>query len=360
MLNLQLSTTTLVLAGLALVAIWAFFRLWEIVVVIATAFIFMAALLPYVEWLVNRGVNRVGAVLILLAAFLVVAAAVIALVVPAMVEEGKDFNEELPEYGRQLDEQLDKLGFETDIEGRVSTIKWGEIVSGREAVDYGQRALVIIISLISIVVITCYLLVDAPRLSAFVYQFVSPGKEPEVQRFIDSLRTVVGGYVRGQFITSAVIAAFTSGVMFALGLPNAIAFGIFAAFADIIPLVGATLAIAPPVLIALDESVSKALIVLVALILYQQFEDRFLTPRVYGATLNLPPIIVLIAVLIGGELFGISGVLLALPATAIGRVILDYYLRQRSMKIGELTTAGDVFAPDLGPAASPTEGDSNG
>jgi predicted PurR-regulated permease PerM len=198
----------------------------------------------------------------------------------------------------------------------------------------------------TIIVITAYLLIDAPRLAGFIYQFVEPGKEPAVQRFLDSLRMVVGGYVRGQIITSAVIASFTAGVMLALDLPNALTIGLLAAFADILPLVGATLAIAPAVLIALDESTTKALIVLVALLAYQQFEDRYLTPRVYGATLNLPPIIVLVAVLVGGKLFGISGVLLALPAAAVGRLLLDYYLRKRRLRFGESHSAEDVLAPD--------------
>jgi predicted PurR-regulated permease PerM len=100
------------------------------------------------------------------------------------------------------------------------------------------------------------------------------------------------------------------------------------------------------VLIALDESFTKAVIVLVALLAYQQFEDRYLTPRVYGATLNLPPIIVLVAVLVGGKLFGVSGVLLALPAAAVGRVLLDYYLQGRRLRIGETHAADEIFAPD--------------
>jgi predicted PurR-regulated permease PerM len=219
-------------------------------------------------------------------------------------------------------------------------------LSGRAAVDFGQRVFFGLLAIATILVITAYLLIDAPRLSAFVYQFVSPGSEPAVQHFLESLRFVVGGYIRGQLATSLVIGCFTTGVMLAAGLPNALAFGLLAAFADIIPLVGATLAIAPAVLIALDESATKAMVVLVALLAYQQFEDRFLTPRVYGSTLNLPPIIVLVTVLIGGKIFGVSGVLLALPAAAAGRVILDLYLRRRARRMGGTRADEELFAPD--------------
>jgi predicted PurR-regulated permease PerM len=81
--------------------------------------------------------------------------------------------------------------------------------------------------------------------------------------------------------------------------------------------------------------------------MYQQFEDRFLVPRVYGRTLNLPPVIVLIAVLAGAELFGVIGVLLALPLTAAGRVGIDYLLENRQwfMPSQEQPLAPDMPAP---------------
>jgi hypothetical protein len=84
------------------------------------------------------------------------------------------------------------------------------------------------------------------------------------------------------------------------------------------------------------------------LVLYQQFEDRILVPRVYGATLNLPPLVVLITVLIGAELLGVVGVLLSLPAAAAGRVVLDYMLERRMLGISlpAATEGEDVFAPD--------------
>lgn len=351
MLSIQLSTRSLLLVLGGLVALWAIVQLWQIVVIVAAAFIFMAALLPYVEWMTRHGVHRVVAVLILLFAFLLAVVGIAVLVVPPLIEETRDVKESLPEDAARLDDLLARIGIESNLEQRVSDIDWGRLASGRTAVNFGQRVIVGVLSFITIVVLTAYLLVDAPRLSQFLYQFVSPGHEPDVQRFLGSLRRVVGGYIRGQFITSIVIAAFTTAVMLALQLPNAVAFGVFAAIADIIPLVGAFFAVGPPVLIALQESPAKAVVALVALLAYQQFEDRFLTPRVYGATLNLPPLIVLIAVLIGAELFGITGVLLALPAAAVARVLLDYYMERRTVASTVPGPPDDILAPDQTGAA---------
>jgi predicted PurR-regulated permease PerM len=144
---------------------------------------------------------------------------------------------------------------------------------------------------------------------------------------------------------------FTFTLLRIVGVPNPLAFAVLAAFADIVPLIGAFVATLPPVAAALQESSTKALAVLIAMIGYQQFEDRVLVPRVYGRTLNLPPLIVLIAVLAGAELLGITGVLLALPLTAAGRVAIDYIIENRRLPLmsTDVPLAPDPDAPESTP-----------
>lgn len=329
MLKLEVSYRGLLVVGLALASLWALMRLWPVVLLIATAFIFMAALLPYVEWLVGRGVNRAAAVIGVVALIVLVLVGLLIVVVPALVDEFQELQTRFPEDARELERLLGRVGVEVELEERAREVEWGSLVSGRAAVDYGQRAIVIALGIITIVVITTYLLIDAPRLSHFLYQFVPPGREPQVEVVLTQLGRVVGGYIRGQIITSSVITVFTFITLTILGVPNAIAFALLAGFIDIIPIVGATLATLLPSIAAFHESPTSGAIVFVLMIVYQQFEDRILAPRVYGHTLNLPPIIVLIAVLIGAELLGIAGALLALPATAAARVGLEFWLDQQ-------------------------------
>lgn len=352
MLKLELSYRGFVLAGLALLSLWALVRLWPVLVLVITAFIFMAALLPYVEWLHRRGLPRVGAVLLVLFAILIALGSMIAIVVPAVVDEFRDLQRNLPDDARQLEDFMSNLGFDTedwDLPEQAADIKWGDLVSGSAAVDYGQRVLLGVVSGFTVLVVTAYLLVDAPRLKRYIDRFVPPGREPDFEHFIHALGRVVGGYVRGQLITSAIIGIYTMVVLLAVGVPNAVAFGVLAAIADVIPLVGALIAVIPPSLAAFQESPTRALIVLGALLLYQQFEDRILVPRIYGQTLNLPAVMVLLAVLIGGELLGVAGILLALPAAAAGRVVLDYYLDQRLPRPPD--TTDEVLAPDDPPGS---------
>jgi predicted PurR-regulated permease PerM len=348
MIRLEISYRGLIVIGLALLSLWTLLQLWPVVLLVITAFIFMAALLPYVEWLCRRGIPRVLSVILMLLLILGFLGGMVAIVVPAVVDEFRDLRTNLPDDARRFENMMSDIGFETgewDLEERARDIDWTSLVSGRAAVDYGQRVVVGIISAFTVVVLTAYLLVDTARLKAFLYRFVTPEREPDVEHFLRALSRVVGGYVRGQLITSAVIGLYTLVVLLAVGVPNPVAFGVLAAFADVIPLVGAFIAVIPAVLAAFQESPTKALIVLGLLLLYQQFEDRYLVPRIYGQTLNLPALVVLIAVLVGGELLGIVGILLALPAAAAGRVFFDYYYDRYGPSRTRLDS--DIAAPDM-------------
>jgi predicted PurR-regulated permease PerM len=349
MLKIEVSYRGILAIGLALITLLALVRLWPIFILVVTAFIFMAALLPYVEWLVRHGVNRVVGVLIILLTVFAVVGSMVAIVAPAMVDEFRDLRSNLPQYASDFENFMQNFGFNTDrwdLPERAQEIKWNEIISGSQAVDYGQRIAFGLFSGFTVIVLTAYLLVDTRRLRDFLFRFVPEGKEPDAHHFLNALSRVVGGYVRGQLITSLIIGLFTTAVLLIMRVPNAVAFGVLAAFADIIPLVGAFIAIVPAVIAAFQESPTQAVVVLAALLVYQQFEDRFLVPKIYGQTLNLPSLVVLLAVLVGGELMGIAGVLLALPAAAAGRVLLDYYLDRREGGTGIPETTEEVLAPD--------------
>lgn len=354
MLKLELSYRGLITLGLALLGLWLLMRLWPVVLLIIVALIFTAALLPYVAWLVRKGFHRVAAVLLILFAVLLFLGGVGALVVPAMIDEFTSLRDNLPEDAREFEEFAADLGFDSegwDLPERAERIKWSELISGSVAVDYGQRVVFGIISLLTVIVLTAYLLIDMPRISEYLYRFVPDEHRTDADTIFEALGHVVGGYVRGQLITSGVIALYTLAVLLALGVDNAIAFAVLAGFADVIPLVGAFIATIPPVVAAFQESPTTALIVLALLVIYQQFEDRILVPRIYGQTLNLPPLIVFIAVLAGGEVLGIPGILLALPAAAAGRVLLEFYLDRRAGRVEPPAPSADVAAPDSSPAS---------
>jgi predicted PurR-regulated permease PerM len=122
--------------------------------------------------------------------------------------------------------------------------------------------------------------------------------------------------MRGQLITSVAIGVFTYLLLVICGVPNALSLALFAAVVDVIPIIGALLATAPAVLVALSKGLPTGLVVLVALFIYQELENRILIPKVYGRVLRLSPTTIVLALLAGGILLGVIGALLALPIAA--------------------------------------------
>ena len=144
MLKVEVSYRGLVALGAALLTLWALVRLWPVLLLVVTAFIFMAALLPYVEWLVRRGVNRIVAVLLILLTVFAGLGSVVAIVAPAMFDEFRDLRSNLPQYASDFEQFMQNFGFDTerwDLPERAAEIKWDEIISGSQAVDFGQRCI---------------------------------------------------------------------------------------------------------------------------------------------------------------------------------------------------------------------------
>ena len=253
-----------------------------------------------------------------------------ALVVPAMVEEFDDLRDNLPEYAQDLEDFLADFGIEAELSDPARDIDWDNLISGQAAVDYGQRALAVLLARVDG---DGSHGVSARRYAAPISLSISvrAARPRAGDGALPDAAPTRGGrlHPRTDRDVGVHLYVYTLVVLLIVDVPNALAFAVLAAFVDIIPLVGATIAVVFPTMAAFQESPEQAIIVLALLMLYQQFEDRFLTPRVYGQTLNLPPLVVLVAVLAGGQLLGIVGVLLAMPAAAIARVGFDYWMERR-------------------------------
>src|SRR4029077_7470327 len=149
-----------------------------------------------------------------------------------------------------------------------------------------------------------------------LYALVPRHSHVKLAKILIELKTIVGGYMRGQLITSVAITIFTFALLTAFKVEDALALAMFAGLTDVIPFVGGYVASAPAVLSVSNRGTAAILIVAAAMFLYQEFESRILVPRVYGRTLRLSPALVLVALLVGGTLLGILGALLALPVAA--------------------------------------------
>ena len=345
LLRLELSVRGVVVLFLVVATAWALIQLWSVVILVVISTMLAAALIPFVDWLIGRGLSRgkaVAIVSLLLVAFI---AGILLLVVPAVVSEAQSFSNHLPQLKRDVADLLRRRG-QAQMASDVERLQLSDILQRDQVVNYSRQVLGVLLSTLTVIVLTIYILIDARRIERFFF-FALPDRYHEhVTNLTPALRTTVGGYIRGQLVTSACISVYTFVVLFALGVDNALGLAVLAGIADVIPLIGAFIAIIPGTLSAFNISVSTALIVFVALLLYQPFEDRVLTPRVYGSTLRLPTIAVFLAVIIGAKLMGVVGAVLALPAAAAIRVFIMYGHAVGQGRIEPVAPDDELLAPD--------------
>ena len=138
----------------------------------------------------------------------------------------------------------------------------------------------------------------------------------------DDIFTKVGGYVLGNVVTSVVAGLGTYLWMLAFGIPYPILLGLFVAILDLIPVIGSTIGGAVVSLVALTVSLPVAIATLAFYIAYRLAEDYLLVPRIMGSTVQVPAVVSIVAVLIGGALLGIVGALVAIPVAAALRLLL--------------------------------------
>ena len=139
----------------------------------------------------------------------------------------------------------------------------------------------------------------------------------------------VGGYVTGNILISLSAGGSITVVLLVMGVPYAVALGLLVAFLDLIPLAGATVAGVVVAIVAFLHSVPAGIVVVLFVIVYQQLENHFLQPVIYGRTVQLSPLVVLISVLIGAELAGILGALAVIPVAGTLQVIVRDQLAAR-------------------------------
>lgn len=317
-LQFELTLRTLGFLFLCLAAIWLAFKLWNVALIIICALIVVGTLNPLVCRLERRGLDRGWAVLVLLLGLLVGLTAVLLLTIPSLVTQLTVMLGDAPRHRDALVLWLGGHDLTRPLAGIVADAASQDHLShlGSNLVAYSSRAIVILGYTVSSIAIAGYLLADGRHAQSGLYAVMPKRFHVRLARIMLELEVIVGGYVRGQLITSAAIGVFVFALALVLRIPGALPLAVFAALTDVIPFVGGLIATTPIVLAALARSPTAAVIVVGVMIVYQEFESRILVPRIYGKVLRLSPASVVVALLVGGTLLGIVGALIALPIAA--------------------------------------------
>jgi predicted PurR-regulated permease PerM len=323
-----------VLVGLALMLV---LLAWRVLTWILIAALLAAALNPAVEWLERRGLTRALAATAVFVVALLVVTGLGFLVIPPVVTQVTDFVNALPGFVDDLTAGRGPFGWLQEryqivdrIEDAIQEQGVGGILGlSGPALDVVRSVVTAVVGVITVIFLTYFMLLEGPRTVSGLLGLLPDEPRPRFERVGGEIYRTISGYVTGNLLISLVAGILATIVLYAVGSEFAIALGLLVAILDLIPLAGATIAaIVVTTVVFIETDWVRAVIVIGFFVAYQQFENHVLQPLVYGRTVQLSPLVVLCAVLVGAQLAGVFGALLAIPVAgsllAVARELIEY------------------------------------
>jgi len=337
--DLIVRTAIIVITTLGIIGIvWFLIQIGEILLMVLIAAILATGLSPIVSLVQGirwskRGVSlsRPWALLFVYLVLIGVLGLVIAMMVTPLVRETEGFVANLPDNLARIEAWLKGLQASytwlPDLAGYVRQIPQE---FGRLSVYFGPAAGVAfrflggVATVITVLFLSFYMLVQGPTLKAGCLELVPRGSRSQVAHVLERVSSKFGGWLRGQLLLNAIVGIWAGVGMAAIGMPYAVLLGIYAFLVEFIPMIGPTLSAVPAVFLALFQPpLWKLLFTIVWYILIQQLEGNFLVPRVMRQAVGLSPLLTILAVLIGAKLLGLVGALIAVPVAAALQVVIS-------------------------------------
>jgi predicted PurR-regulated permease PerM len=323
---LQASAGVIVAVAVAVVA----YTVRDILVIVLVAMFLATGLNPAVEWLRRHRVPSALAVLTVIVLVLGIVAVTVLAAAPALIRQGNELREELPGYVRQVvssNQTLRNLDERVGLVERVENVTTGidaEVLEGpqtRVVVGVALGLAQGVFAVVTALVLTLYFVANFRGIKRVAYGLVPRSRRARVTLLTDEILDRVGRYVLGNLVTSVVAGVSAALFLWALHVPYPAALGLFVALTGLIPLVGATVGGVVACAVAFTVAPSTGFSAVIFFIVYQQFENFFLVPRVMRQAVNVSPAATIVAVLIGATLLGVVGALLAVPMAAAVQLV---------------------------------------
>jgi len=317
-IRIEPSPGTIISILLLIAGIWVLTQLQSVVLVLIAALTIVGAVNPAVRWFEERRLKRGLGIAIVFAALLVITALIITLTIPSLFTQITDLLEQEPALRAGLAKWLMVSNLTSPLADLLGKVHSGDLIrmAAANVFALSTRVIEIFAYSVSSIFLALYIMIDRDRLRGGLFLVVPRTHHIRLSRIMLNLETIVGGYVRGQIITSALMSVFVFILLTSCGAQNALAIAVFAGVADVLPYIGPIFSVGAAALAAFSLTPAVIIIVLVLMLIYEEFESRVIIPRIYGRALRLPSSIILLSLLIGGVLMGIIGALLALPLAA--------------------------------------------
>jgi predicted PurR-regulated permease PerM len=340
-------------------ALYLLYQVRSIVKMLFIAIFLAVALGPAVDFYQRRArLPRSVAILLVYLTILGAIFGVGLLVVPPIVSGVNKFVKAVPGYvqdirnSKTLRKYDDKYHVtkKLDQEAKKLPNRLGDAAGALSSITVGVFSA--IVQLVTVLVLTFFFLKDGQRIIAWWLRQLEPGRAERARAVMGDVYRAVAGYVLGNLLISVIAGTSTYVLLTIIDVPYAVPLAVLMAFLDLIPLVGATLGgVVIGIVAAINDFPADVIVWGIFFIVYQQVENNLLQPVIYRRTVAVHPLIVLVAVLIGGSQLGVLGALLAIPVAAAIQIVVKDIWHARKGAVAVTGADADRPPPEVAPEA---------
>ncbi|MDD3593909.1 MAG: AI-2E family transporter [Candidatus Gastranaerophilales bacterium] len=324
--------TLMVILGLILLCI-GIFLIKDILLFLFAAYILSSALFPLVDFLGKR-MPKAWAITLIFIAILVIVITILVPFLYLLVDQIHELINHLPKIINKIQALLatykssyisNFLPSNHEILSKVLNYSESLVL---KSLDFTMMLFGMIVGFFTLAAIVLFILIDKDEIKQGILSFFPKNKREQISKIAENITTRLGGYVRGQLMIMFLVGLITGVIMHLMGIPFALLLGIIAGILEIVPIIGPILSAVPAVILAFMINPWLALGVIIAYLVIQRVEN-LITPFVYGKFLDMPPIVIISAILIASVTLGVFGVILSPAiAAALYVVIQELYLKK--------------------------------
>lgn len=315
------------------IALWLLGMLLDTLLIVVASFALATGLQPAVKWLEQWGMSRAVALAAILLGGLVVSGGLIVILLPVVVAQVDDVIAQLPGYVETLQAGD---GLAARLVSMLGLDRIGDRATGDPEVAIGALGNMtsFVVNALTLLVVTPYFALEMPAIKRWFVRLLRPRHREDFLFALNRASDLIANYIVGNLAISLMAGLITYVGLSLIGVPYALALAAWVALTDLIPMLGALIGAIPVAIVSYLEGPRELIWAMLLIVAYQQFENFVIAPRVMRRAVDLSPATVIIALLVGGQLAGLIGALLALPLAALTKILLhEFYLEERMQRV---------------------------
>jgi predicted PurR-regulated permease PerM len=326
LLTVDISWAAILKILITAVGVWAFFAIREILFMVFVVFIFVAAVNPTIKNM-QKHMSRGLAVALFFTLLVVIVTLLSYLFLPKLIDQVQALNQILPDIINKVKPALESLksgSSNTAVNDAISNASGTLTSASGNAFNAILSFFGGLASVVTGLVLSFYLLLEEKNAREFLHQIMPRDKFEPAYAMLRKISHQLGAWIRGQLTIMLFVGVLNVVVYALIGVPSPLPLGLWSGLAEVIPYIGPVIGVLPGVFVAINSGdiLSVVLVIVINFFVIQQVQNFYITPRVMAKAVGLSPVFIILAMLVGIALFGVTGAIIALPSAAIVSVII--------------------------------------